>query len=81
MFFSLFQALVSSDTLTFVILPGYTVGLNYDFPIRGSSAVNIYVRIYENGVKGVLYKKKTSFFAKQLTLSNSFDTTLKDFAF
>ena len=43
MFFSLFQALVGWNKLTFVILPGYTVvdtnGLYYDYSIRGYSAV------------------------------------------
>ena len=42
-FFSLFQALVSWNKLTFVILPGYTVvatdRLYYDYYIRGYSAV------------------------------------------
>ena len=42
-FFSLFQALVSWNTLTFVILLGYTVvdtdRLYYDSFIRGSAAV------------------------------------------
>ena len=43
MFFSLFQALVSWNKLTFVILPGYTVvdtdRLYDNFSIRGYSAV------------------------------------------